>query len=299
MPGSDPRRPQGRLRKGLAAALAPLWFGWALAAAAGPATSAPPLRVVSINLCTDQLAMLLAAPGQLISVSALARDPVSSAMAEEAQAWPVNHAQAEEVFALHPDLVLAGTYSNPATVALLRRMGLRVETVAPVSSLDQLDATMADVGRALGREAEAQEMAERFDADLARLRRDPTDGPRAASYAANGYSLGNATLAGQVMAAAGLRNAAAEAGLSHGGTLPLERLLMLDPAVLITGTRYAAPSRAEAILDHPALRALVAQGTHRAEIADRDWICGTPHVLDALRALERASDAAKESGKAP
>jgi iron complex transport system substrate-binding protein len=49
----------------------------------GPAASAfaePPRRVVSMNLCTDQLAMLVAAPGQLLSVSRIARDPRVSAL---------------------------------------------------------------------------------------------------------------------------------------------------------------------------------------------------------------------------
>ena len=34
-----------------------------------------PARVASLNLCTDQLAMLIAAPGQLVSISWLARGP--------------------------------------------------------------------------------------------------------------------------------------------------------------------------------------------------------------------------------
>ena len=52
----------------------------ALLVAALPAVAAP-RRVVSMNLCTDQVAMLLAAPGQLISVSDLAQDPRMSPMA--------------------------------------------------------------------------------------------------------------------------------------------------------------------------------------------------------------------------
>ncbi|WP_354002086.1 hypothetical protein [Pseudotabrizicola sediminis] len=63
----------------------------------GPVLAASPQRVVSINLCTDQLAMLLAEPGQLISVSFLAQDPRSSVMVDEALACPANRALAEEV----------------------------------------------------------------------------------------------------------------------------------------------------------------------------------------------------------
>ena len=60
------------------AALVQTGAAWAEADAPAPV----PARVVSINLCTDQLAMLLAAPGQLLSVSHLAREPQSSSMLE-------------------------------------------------------------------------------------------------------------------------------------------------------------------------------------------------------------------------
>ena len=54
--------------------------GWlaVMLALAGPVAAQPPQRVVSMNLCTDQLAMMLAGPGQLISVSHLGHDPAVS-----------------------------------------------------------------------------------------------------------------------------------------------------------------------------------------------------------------------------
>ena len=124
-----------------------------LALAAGlaaPAGAEPPKRVVSMNLCTDQLAMALAAPGQLISVSYIARDPRASAMVEEAMRYPVNRGRAEEVYLLHPDLVLAGSFGGPA-VAMLHRLGVPVVEVAPPTSLDEARKAIAQVGAALGR----------------------------------------------------------------------------------------------------------------------------------------------------
>ena len=67
--------------------LAALAFAGSLAL---PAFAEAPGRVVSINLCTDQLAMMLAAPGQLVSVTYLAQDPRASVMTAEARAYPVN-----------------------------------------------------------------------------------------------------------------------------------------------------------------------------------------------------------------
>ena len=91
----------------------------ALSLAAAPAFADAPARVVSINLCTDQLALMLAAPGQLVSVTAFAQDPRQSATAAEAAALPANHARAEEVYLLAPDLVLASDFTAPATLAML------------------------------------------------------------------------------------------------------------------------------------------------------------------------------------
>ncbi len=67
----------------------------------------PPMRVVSINLCTDQLAMMLAAPGQLVSVSHLATEEQSSSMVDEARAYPANRGQVEQVFLMQRSLLLA------------------------------------------------------------------------------------------------------------------------------------------------------------------------------------------------
>lgn len=262
----------------LAAALG-LWLGAALTVAAAPA------RVVSLNLCTDQLAMLLAAPGQLKSVSFLARDPMSSAMADEAQNYPVNHGRAEEVFLLHPDLVLAGSYTSRAAVSMLRRLGIEVVEFPPERALADVRAHLFQMGALLGRESEAAAMVADFDARLADLRADPGERPRAALYSANGYTTGGGTLAGDILDAAGFENIAAEAGMPAGGVLPLEELVMLQPDLVITGTRYPGASRAESLLDHPALQALLS-GQTDAPRSDADWVCGTPYVLRAIARLD-------------
>ncbi len=270
-------------RAGLALALA--------AALAAPAGAAP-ARVVSVNLCTDQLAMLLAAPGQLVSVSHLARDPMVSAMADRAAAMPVNFGSAEEVFALAPDLVLAGTFSTRATVAMLRRLGIPVLEVPPVASLAEARAQIAAVGAALGREGAAAALLAALDQGLAALAAPPGPRPRVALYGANGWTGGAATLSGELVALAGLDNIAAALGLAAGGFVPLELLLVAAPDLVLPGRVYPGASRAEEILSHPALRR--AARIAPARPAEADWICGTPHLLRALAALRAARAAAVE-----
>lgn len=249
---------------------------------------APPSRVVSINLCTDQLAMMLAAPGQLVSVSDLAADPHSSAMAEEARAYPVNHSRAEEVYLLRPDLVVAGTYSDPATIGMLRRVGLQVEQFDTAKSLDGTRELIAQMARVLDREEAGEALIARFDARLASLSR-PAPDRRAALYHPNGYSLGAGTLSDDILRTAGFENVARTLGLRGGGTLALERLVMAAPDLLIRGTPLPGASRSEAVMTHPALDALTSQ-TAGLRITSPDWICGTPHVLGAVKTLVDARE---------
>jgi len=259
--------------------LAALW-------AAGPAAADTPQRVVSINLCTDQLAMMLAAPGQLVSVSYLASDPLSSTMVEAAADYPPNRGGAEQVFLMRPDLVLAGTYSSRASVGLLRKLGVTVVEVPIVQSLDDVSKNLRLLGEAMGREAEAEALAQGFEVEIAALA-PPARAATAAMYYANGYTAGAGGLTDEILSLTGFSNIGAEAGVTGGGILPLERLVMAEPEMIVTSTPYPAHSRAEEILQHPALLALRDQSA-AARVSDADWVCGTPHLIRAIRQMQRA-----------
>ncbi|NHF74321.1 ABC transporter substrate-binding protein [Paracoccus xiamenensis] len=239
------------------------------------AAAAEPQRVVSVNLCTDQLAMLIAAPGQLQSVSWLAADPSVSLMPDQARSVGLNHGSAEEVFLQDPDLILAGTYSTGPATEMLRRLGMRVETMAPATSVEDVRAAITRMGALLGQPARAAKVLADFDADLAAL---PKGAPRrATTYGANGYTSGPETLSGDVMRRAGL------VLLTEGaGQMALEQLVMAAPELIVTGSRYPTPSRAESVLDHPALAAIPAD---RATVPDRDWICGLPAIVGTAERL--------------
>jgi len=269
-----------------------LLLAGALAGAPAMASDTGLPRVVSMNVCTDQLAMMLAAPGQLLSVSMLAADPLSSSMADRAADYPQNYGQAEQVFLMHPDVVLAGSYGAQASVQLLHDLGVTVVRLPPVTSLAEVTDQVRIVGQAMGREAEAEAMAAQFASDLAALRLDGADPLSAAMYYPNGYTTGAGTLANDILLATGFANIGAEAGVTGGGILPLERLVMAAPRMIVTSTAYPGASRSEEILAHPALIA-VRDGAGEARVTDADWICGTPHIL---RAVARMAEARRSFG---
>lgn len=242
--------------------------------------------VVSLNVCTDQLAMMVAAQGQILSVSNLSTDPSLSFLAADAARLPKNRGLAEEVFVSRPDVVVTGTYSLHNTTQLLRHLGYRVEEFAFNQSLEAIPADIRRMGRALGRDVVAEDIATRFEREKAELER-PLCGkdPSLVVFEQNGIALGAGTLGDAAVRLAGFRNLAAENGVAGMAPLPLETLVTLAPDVIVLPKPLAGtPALADTVATHPAFRAM--QNTRTGSFVPRtSWTCGGPFVLEAVKAL--------------
>ncbi len=255
-----------------------------------PATAAAdrPARIVSMNLCTDQLVMLLADRERIASVSYLAADPRSSVLAEKANGLHLNHGLAEEVLPLRPDLVVAGAFTTRPTVFLLRKLGYPVLDVPVANGLDDIRTNVRRVASAVGEAARGDQLIADFDARLDRHASVTHRRPLAALYWANGWTSGRGTLASAIVAAAGFRNLADALGIAGTGQLPLETLLAAAPEILIMGRVYDSPARANEAFRHPALRRAFAEKPV-VRVPDRFWVCGTPFVAEAIARLSEAA----------
>ena len=196
------------------------------------------------------------------------------------------------MFRLDPDLVLAGTYTTAVTVQMLTRLGIRVERFAPATSFAAIAANLRRMGQVLGREAVAEQLAVEMETAIAALPADRSAGPavRAVFLDANSYTAGPGNLVHAMLQTAGLENIASSRGLLGTARLPLEVLLLAKPDILITASRFDAPSVGEAVLDHPALAEL-RQRTGAAVIAGQSYTCGLPQTLAAVQALVAAREA--------
>jgi len=270
-----------------------LGANWLMALAAmvsvalSSAKAAPPQRVVSINVCTDQLAMLLAAPGQLQSVSRLSRDPQLSVLAGHAAQLPVNRAEAEEIFLMKPDLVLAGTFSSQVTVDLLRRLGLHVEQFTPARSFDDIEAHLRRMGALLGREEQAEALVASMRSRLEAIEK-PQQRKTVALYFANSYTSGRGTLIDAAVKRAGLDNIADRAGVNGPAALPLEMLVMEKPDMLVLSASERAPALAFQNFRHPALQALEREAKAMT-LPDNLTVCGGPFSVEAVEKLGEAA----------
>lgn len=250
-------------------------------------TLAAPARVMSTNVCTDQLALLLALPGQLVSVSAFAADPRLSAMHASAGNLATNAGRAEEVFLLRPDLVVAADFSQHGLARFVRDAGMALEEFGYATTLDTVPADLRRMGALLGNAGEGERMAAAFEHRRAAIgTKACATRPTALVRGQNGVVQGAGTLTGSVIEAAGFDNLAAKLGFEGMTPFPLELLIAKRPDVVVLADRYddRAASLADAVIDHPVLSGLRTLSL-RDIAAPGALTCGGPFVLDVVEKL--------------
>jgi iron complex transport system substrate-binding protein len=245
-----------------------------------------PQRIVSLNLCTDQILVDLVPRARISAVSHLAADPLVSAVAGKARGIPWTRGEAETVLSYSPDLVIAGEYTTPATVALLERLGLRVLKVPLASDIAGLRTVTYQIADAVGARDAADALLAGFDRRLLAIASPVTsDAPTAVVYQVNGLSAGPGSLADAVLQAAGFRNLAGELGLGPGGQLALEALVATPPDVIVlSGPVNEYRTAVADNLRHPALAAIMREHAS-VTLPWRLWLCATPHLADAVERL--------------
>ena len=281
-------------------AIAVWWCAVGFIAAVSTTVVAKPQRIVSLNLCVDQIIIDLVAPERIAALSFLATDQMMSAISERAQSYTRVKGAAEDVLALDPDLIFVGAYSTPATRNLLRRLGKHVVVVNQPATFDGIRDVIRQLAKAVQEDARGEAMIAAFDRRLARaLEQRGSQVPTALALQVNSFVSMPGSLLDDAFRVAGLHNVAVQLGQGRGGRVALESLLNQPPDILVL---VNAPDDFRTVLAdnlrHPAVRHLSARQTH-VTLPMWSTLCGTPYVATAVSLLikARAEFLALRSGK--
>jgi iron complex transport system substrate-binding protein len=262
------------------------------------ARAAPPQRVMSLNLCADQLLLDLLPPERITSVTYLSRERYQSYLS--AQAWQVgvNHGTAEEVVREHPDLVLAGVYSTPDTRQLVTAVGIPVMVLAPTNNFDEIREQTRQVAHVLGVEEQAERLLRKMDATLVQLAATAPKPPLTIVSWEGGTSVySKGTLQDAIFTAAGAINLGAAPGMRR-TRFDTEQLLMAHPDLLAYGdATIATPSLHNVPLTLPTVQRLYAG--RQIIYPELLYSCGLPQSADAAVQVRQAMLAALRAAPRP
>lgn len=256
---------------------------FALLLAASLALAAPadasPRRVASLNLCTDELLLMLADPAQIAAVTHLSQSPAESPLWRTARRHARNDGSLLSVAARRPDLVITMGGGGRDRLRIASRLGIPTLDLPFAQSLADVERGIVRVADALGRPAAGA----RLLAQIRALRRSAPPARLEAIWLGGGGRTVPATgLEAQWMSLAGLRQRPI-----RGDRVSLEELIARPPQILLRSDyRQGQYSGAQRWLSHPVARR---PSRSRLLVTDgRRWTCMGPLLIMETLRLRRA-----------
>jgi len=244
---------------------------------AAPA-EAGPRRVASLNLCTDELLLLLAAPEQIASVTHLSQQEAETPLWRQARLYPRNDGSLLSVAEQRPDLIVTMGGGTRDRLGIAGRLGMKVVDLGFAQTLGDVSENIRRLAGAIGRPEAGAALLRRVTALIESRPPLRTD---TIWLGGGGRTVTATGLEAQWMALAGLRQRPLQ-----GDRVPLETLIASPPALLLRSDYRAGQySSQQRWLTHPAARHAASLRTLPTD--GRRWTCMGPLMIEEIERLRR------------
>ena len=186
--------------------------------------------MLSLDQCADQYVLALAPRAEIVGVSKRATND-DSYLRALAAGLPERRATLESVLAARASVVVTYWAGDVRLPTELARRGVSVAQIGEAHDFAGVRVNVRQVAAALDRRAAGEALIAAMDAKLA-ASRGAWGGARALYLTPGGYTAGQGTLIGAMLAAAGLASAAPGGGYAP---VSLEALVLRPPAALVLG----------------------------------------------------------------
>jgi iron complex transport system substrate-binding protein len=249
-----------------------------LAVAALPAEAAPQ-RVASLNMCTDEILLMLAGSHQIASVTHLSHQRAEAPWWRSAGRYPRNDGSLLSVVPLKPDLVITMGGGAADRDGIARRLNIRLLDLPYPLSFADMRRNVARVAVATGQAERGRDVLK----DLARAWASRPGRPADTIF----LSGGGRTVSPEGLSADWMRVAGLKQRATAGDRVGLEQLAAAPPAILLRSDyRQNQYSDEQRWLAHPLANPVVKGRTVRTD--GRYWTCLGPATLREAIRLRKA-----------
>ena len=302
MKQAKPARPIGRIRR--RSLIGIVVAGTALFAACGgdDSSSAPDataadttavegdsLRIVSLSPTHTEILYAIGAGDEVVAVDSMSNFPAEAAITDLSAYEP----NVEAIAAFDPDLVVIGD-DFTGLADQLTAIGVNSWVSAAPTTLDEAYAQIVELGRAVGHEEEATELADSMRADIDSIVADATKVAEGTSYFLELddtlYSVTSNTFIGSLYELFGLRNIAdATEGDTDYPQLSAEFIVSQDPDLIFLADTKCCGASAETVAARPGWDVLSAvKAGHVVELDDDIASRWGPRLVDYVAAIAAA-----------
>lgn len=199
-----------------------------------------PKRIISMNVSVDEILLDLVDAERIAALTYMADDPSICSAGDKVKLVKnrVHGSNIEMVIALQPDLVIIPDYAAPVLKAL-RAAGVRVYVCTTPDNMQDIFKFIIDIGRAVGDEEAGKGMVAKLQADMEKIRQQVIDKvPEQERLKVLCLSfmgpLGMKGTFNDLCYYSGLTNALDGIDIPQNGTLSEEKMLEINPDMIIT-----------------------------------------------------------------
>jgi iron complex transport system substrate-binding protein len=255
--------------------------------------AAPARRIVSLAPSNTEILFSIGAGGQVVG-----RDELSDYPAEAVNVTSVGSVYGtinlEAIVALDPDLVLLSELNPAEQIAALENAGLTTYLVPNPLDFEDLYANLSTIGQLAGHKEEATALTAALRQRVASIEAQVVGtSPVRVYYEVDGsnplapWTTGRGTFQDYLVARSGGVNVVSE--LDGWAQISLEKLIELDPQVIVFGAGPYVPTTVESVVSRDGWQDITALAKGAIYAIDTNWIDRPgPRLVDAYEAMARA-----------
>lgn len=250
-----------------------------------------PERIISLTSSNDEILCALVDVKRISGLSKFSQDEATSHVADVARRINVFiDRDAERIISLQPDLILAARYTKMDLRSLLSQARAPILISTDFRNFDQIETNIRLIGRAVGEEERAEtvigEMRQKLTVARSRLRPERS-GLRVLYLASGNFTAGAETSIHEILMTTGLKNAAAEAGITGNVKIAAEQIAQIDPDVILIASGYERYHGFRDRLESDAQLSTLKAIKHKyiIELPARNVLTVSHHVADAVEML--------------
>ena len=249
--------------------------------------SKQPHHIASTTEGTDEILSALVPKSDIAMVTQYATQPNFSNITSFAKGIPdIGDANAEQIIAVHPDLVLLASYTKPGIVTQIEQAGISAYEFADFNSISDIEKNIKIVGKMVGNETKADKIVQSMNTQLKDIA-DSVKGQKKLSvldYSSFGFAAGSSTTVNDMITSAGATNAASS--LNGWQKITDEEVVNLNPSVIIDASNDKGFTTK--IMQDPALKTVSAVKNHRVyELNGADMTSVSQYIVGGVRDLTK------------
>lgn len=252
-----------------------------------------PKRIYATTLSLEEILTDLVPLERIAAISEPAADPKISLIADKAAQIPLKLPQkvsAEQILAIKPDLVIVQENSNTAFIQALKDVGLKVYITKIPTTLDMVRKRIIKLSEAVNEKKQGNIVIKELDKKTTFVKEVTDTIPVSDKkiYSLLGVFGSAEGLFNDICINAGITNGAALAGLVRGEHLSKEKILEVDPDVLMFSD-YSSTQEGDTVLfrkevlSDPALQSIKAiKNNNIIIIKDRYRYAASQYIGDGI-----------------